>query len=110
MTNKTVVVYGRAAFCPDLARAQRFLDQHNVAYQQINIDQDPAAGQRVEAWVGHRSVPTIVIADQGELLPFEPPAELPAGRSARSFDRGSLITEPSNEALKSFLQNHDLLS
>ena len=109
MSDKTLVVYGRTFFCPDLERAQRFLANHNVAYQQINIDEDDSAGALVEGWVGHRSVPTIVVAKQGETLPFEEPTPLAEGRSVRSVDRGTIITEPSDEALEAFLKNNGLL-
>jgi hypothetical protein len=91
-------------------RSQRFLNNKNVNYRMIHIDQDEEAGARVEEWVGHRSVPTIVVARKGDVLPIEPPAPLPSGRSARSFDRGTVITEPSDEALNTFLRRHGLLS
>jgi hypothetical protein len=42
--------------------------------------------------------------------PIEEPAPLPKGRSARSLDRGTLITEPSDEALSAFLQRHGLIN
>ncbi len=110
MADKRLIVYGRTSFCPDLARTQRFLDENSVPYTQINIDQDAAAGARVEQWVGHRSVPTVVVASSDTVVPVEDPAPLPAGQHARSFDRGTLITEPSNDALATFLKRHGLLS
>ncbi len=108
--DKELVVYGRTYPCPDLARSQRFLSTKNVSYRMIHIDQDDEAGEVVERYVGHRSVPTMVVARKGDVLPIEEPAPLPKGRSARSFDRGTLITEPSDEALGSFLQRHGLLN
>lgn len=108
--DKELVVYGRTFPCPDLSRSKRFLDSKNVQYRMIHIDEDQEAGERVEEWVGHRSVPTIVVARKGDILPIEEPKPLPAGRAARSFDRGTLITEPSDEALNSFLQRHGLLN
>jgi glutaredoxin len=109
MSDKRLIVYGRTAFCPDLGRTQRFLQANNVEYTQINIDEDAAAGSLVEQWVGHRSVPTVVIAAAGDVLPIEDPAPLAPGRSARSVDRGSLITEPSDDALKAFLSRNGLM-
>lgn len=107
---KELVFYGRTAFCPDQMRSQRFLDGNKIPYRMIRIDEDEQAGAAVERWVGHRSVPTLVVARKGDIQPIEEPQPLPTGRSARSFDRGTLITEPSNEALSSFLQRHGLLS
>lgn len=108
--DKELIVYGRTFPCPDLARSQRFLNKQNIPYRMIHIDEDEQAGQLVEDLVGHRSVPTIIVARKGDVLPIEPPAPLPTGRSARSFDRGTVITEPSDEALGSFLQRHGLLN
>lgn len=107
--NKELVVYARTAFCPDVARAVRFLDSNNIPYRRIDVDQDEAAGERVEAWVGHRSVPTIIVAQHGEVEPFEAPQPLVAGRNARSVDRGTVITEPSNDALSRFIEKHGLV-
>ena len=107
--DKELVVYGRTAFCPDQARAVRFLDTNNVPYRLIKIDEEPEAGERVERWVGHRSVPTLVVARKGDVMPIETPAALPEGRSVRSVDRGTLITEPSEEALGRFLERHGLI-
>ena len=108
--DKELIVYGRTYPCPDLARSQRFLNNKNVSYRLIHIDQDEEAGEVVERYVGHRSVPTIVVARKGDVLPIEEPTPLPQGRSARSFDRGTMITEPSDEALSSFLQRHGLMN
>ncbi len=107
---KELIVYGRTFPCPDFTRSQRFLNTKNVAYRLIHIDKDPEAGELVERYVGHRSVPTIVVARKGDVLPIEEPAALPEGRSARSFDRGTMITEPSDEALGKFLERHGLLN
>ncbi len=107
---RELIVYGRTAFCPDQARSLRFLDGNAVRYRMIKIDEDEQASKLVEQWVGHRSVPTIVVARKGDVHPIEAPAPLPQGRSVRSFDRGTLITEPSNEALSAFLQRHGLLN
>ena len=106
--NKELIVYGRTFPCPDLSRAKRFLEANSIQYRQINIDEDEVAGEFVEQWVGHRSVPTIIIANPGETEPITEPMPIPQGRSARSFDRGTMITEPSNDALHAFLERHGL--
>ncbi len=108
--DKELIVYGRTFPCPDLMRSERFLHSRNISYRMIHIDTDEEAGERVEQWVGHRSVPTIVVARKGDVEPLATPAPLPAGRSVRSFDRGTMITEPSDEALGSFLKRHGLLN
>jgi len=108
--NKELIVYGRTYPCPDLTRAKRFLEANQITYRQINIDQDEAALEFVRRWVGHLSVPTIVVAKPGDVQPIEDPAPVPPGRSARSFDRGTMITAPSDEALRGFLQRHGLAS
>ena len=106
--NKELVVYGRTYPCPDLTRTKRFLEANQIRYRQINIDEDEAALEFVEWWVGHRSVPTVVVARAGDVQPIEDPAPLPKGRSVRSFDRGTMITEPSDEALHGFLHRNGL--
>lgn len=63
MTNQQVTIYG-TAWCGDCKRAVRVLDQHNLDYNYINIEQDEAARQYVEEVNnGNQSVPTIVFFD-----------------------------------------------
>lgn len=68
-------VYG-APWCPDCKRSKKFLAEHRVPMDWIDIDQD-AAGLRIVQEVQHggRSIPTIVFPD------------------------GSYLIEPSDEAL-----------
>jgi thioredoxin reductase (NADPH) len=68
-------VYG-APWCPDCRRAKKFLGEHRVAYDWIDVDQD-AEGLRVvqETQNGGRTIPMIVFGD------------------------GSLLLEPSNDEL-----------
>lgn len=108
-TQKELVFYGRTYYCPDQERALRFLNRHQITYKRIDIDQDVTASTLLQQWVGYQSVPTLVIARQGEVTPIEEPVPVPQGRSIRSLDRGTLITEPSEEALRCFLQRHGLL-
>ncbi len=55
------------------------------------------------------SVPTLIVAEAGELLPYEPPAPLPAGSSPRSIDRGTMITEPGLEDFTQWLLRHGFI-
>ncbi len=72
---KPLIVYG-TPWCPDCRRSKQFLGEHRIAYDYIDIDQDPAAQAEVERLNrGNRSVPTIVFHD------------------------GSILVEPSNEVL-----------
>ena len=60
-------VYGRIA--------KRFLDEQQVPYTEINIDEDKEAAQRVEQWNhGNRTIPTLDI--NGTILTNPSPAQL----------------------------------
>ncbi len=99
-----LVMYSRKSYCPFVSIAKRVLSRYGIEYREIVIDGDPEAERLVREWTGYRSVPTIVIARPGETLPYEPPAELPAGKSPRGIDRGSMITEPSAVQLEDWLK------
>ncbi len=104
--DKELVMYVRNSYCPYVAKARRVLERHNIACREIPIDDDPVAEQRVVEWTGFKSVPTIIVARPGEDLPIEPPAPLEPGASPRNIDRGSMITEPSEEGLIHWLRKH----
>jgi hypothetical protein len=80
-----------------------------VSYREIHIDRDSAARQRVLDWTGFLSVPTLVVANLGEMLPYETPAPLETGRSPRGIDRGTMITEPASDELAQWLQRHGFI-
>ena len=70
-----IKVYG-APWCPDCRRAKQFFGEQRVAYDWIDIDQDPAGAEVVrEKNQGKQIIPTIV------------------------FEDGSSLAEPSNDAL-----------
>ena len=75
MAEPTITIYG-AYWCPDCRRSKQFLGEHQIPYQWVDIEQDPA-GERfvIEQNGGKRIIPTIVFAD------------------------GSSLTEPSNAQL-----------
>jgi thioredoxin reductase (NADPH) len=85
----SITVYG-APWCPDCRRAKKFLGEHRVEYDWIDVDHDPAAERRVmELNDGKRIIPTVVFED-GSVLVEPSDAEL-AGklglqlRADRSF-------------------------
>ena len=102
-------MYSRSSSCPFVTLAKRILDDYQVSYREIHIDQDGEARQRVLDWTGFLSVPTLIIADQGEIHPYEAPEPLEVGRSPRGIDRGTMITEPGMEELTQWLQRHGFI-
>lgn len=68
MSEPQITVYG-AYWCPDCRRSKQFLGEHQIPYQWVDIEQDPAG----EAFViakngGKRIIPTIVFGDGAALV------------------------------------------
>jgi len=103
-----LVVYGRSSFCPDMLRWRRWVSEHPLEFVEFDIDTDREAYTKVKAWTGHESVPTLVIAPEDGFDPIEPPARLPAGRSPRAFDRGTMLTEPNPAQVAAFLERNGI--
>ena len=106
---KHLVLYTRATGCPDQARARKLLAEWRVPYQEVDCSKDQERLARIQAWNGHLGVPVCIVAEEGSLLPFREPDPKPQGRSTRDFNRGTMITEPSEQGLRQFLQEHGLL-
>jgi glutaredoxin len=106
---KELVMYGRRFACSDQSNAMWFLEANEVPYRFVDIGADKEAAERLIQWTGFKSVPTIVIAKPGEVLPVEEPTPLNSDHSARGVDRQTVITEPSNSQLEDFLKKHSLL-
>ena len=65
-----VLIY-TTEWCGDSRRAVRFLNEHNIPYRSIDIDEDEDAAKIVESLNrGYRSTPTILI--NGEHAATEP--------------------------------------
>lgn len=107
---KQLIMYSRSSGCPMMTLAKRVLDDYHIPYREIFIDRDPIARQRVEEWTGFLSVPTLVIANEGEVIPYEPPAYLPKGDTPRGVNRGSMITEPNVKELTEWLMQHHFIT
>jgi glutaredoxin len=60
-----------APWCPDCRTAKRFLEKHQIAYQEINIEVTPGAAQEVVRRTGKRAIPQFVI-DGTWVQPYRP--------------------------------------
>lgn len=109
MLQKHLVMYSRTTGCPFITLAKRVLNDYDVEYHELFIDQDSEARQLVHSWTGFLSVPTLVVAGEGSDLPFEEPSPLASGTSPRGINRGSMITEPSIDQLTEWLAQHGFI-
>jgi len=66
----TLIVY-TAAWCRDCREAKRFLDKHNLAYTEIDVETTPGAAEEVLEQVGKRAIPQFVI-DGKWVQPYRP--------------------------------------
>ena len=53
-----------ATSCPACRQAKRFLDEHDLAYELIEIDRDADAARHLEERTGKRGVPYVVLDDE----------------------------------------------
>ena len=108
MTRRELVMYARTTGCPYQSIAARVFVRYEIPHRIIWIDQDDDALRRVVAWTGFRSVPTLVVAEPGEVLPYEEPE--PITGSPRGIDRGAMLTEATEGELVRWLIKHGFLS
>lgn len=106
---KDLIMYSRTFGCPFVTLAKRVLDDYGIPYREIFIDTDAEAQARVLRWTGFKSVPTLVAAPKGELVPIDEPKQLPQGTSPRGIDRGFIITEPDENQLLIWLRANGFL-
>jgi mycoredoxin len=60
-----------AFWCPDCRTAKRFLEKHQIAYKEIDIETTPGAAEEVVRRTGKRAIPQFVI--NGEWVqPYRP--------------------------------------
>jgi len=65
-----IVVYS-ATWCPDCREAKRFLDKHEIPYQEVNIETTPGAADEVVRNTGKRAIPQFVV-DGKWVQPYRP--------------------------------------
>ncbi len=66
----TVLMYS-APWCRDCRETKRYLEKHSIAFTEIDIEADPAAGDEVVRHVGKRAIPQLVI-DGEWFQPYKP--------------------------------------
>lgn len=107
--DKEIVMYVRGFYCPGVALARDLLSRYNIPYREIDIDANVGMADRVKLWTNHLSVPTLILANPGEDVPYTEFLPRPTDRSIKGFDRGPMITEPNNRALENWLHKHGFL-
>ena len=65
-----VLVYS-ATWCRDCREAKRFLEKHQIAYTEIDIESIPGAAEEVVRHVGKRAIPQFVL-DGKWIQPYKP--------------------------------------
>ena len=86
---QTLIIYG-TPWCPDCKRSKKFLAEHRIRYEWIDIDKNPDAAALVrETNQGKQTIPTIIFPD-GSFLAEPTDAQLAAKlgmrlEAARSF-------------------------
>ncbi|RME72126.1 MAG: glutaredoxin family protein [Chloroflexi bacterium] len=109
-SEKELVVYVRRMYCPNVALARDVLKRYGIPYREVNVDTSPELAERLKAWTGgFLSVPTLVVANPGEDIPYTEILPIPADRPLRGYDRGPMITEPNNQELENWLYKHGFL-
>ena len=78
-----------ASWCPDCTRAIRFLDEHDVTYEKIDISENPAAAELLEAKTGKKGIPFLVV--DGEWIRAYTPGggDFPAAEILNAVDHGN---------------------
>ena len=68
MAQPGILIYG-ADWCGDCRRAKRFMDEHNIPYQWIDVQDDAEATELVmKLNDGKRIIPTIIFEDDSILV------------------------------------------
>lgn len=60
-----------AFWCPDCRLAKRFLNEHQIAFKEIDIETTPGAAEEVVRQTGKRAIPQFVI-DGEWVQPYRP--------------------------------------
>ncbi len=74
MTDKpyTKLTVYSATWCPDCRTAKRFLDQHELEYELIEIDKVDGAAELLEQKTGKRGIPYFVLDEKNWVRAYIP--------------------------------------
>ncbi|HEO8421628.1 TPA: glutaredoxin family protein [Yersinia enterocolitica] len=70
MMNKNVTVYTTNT-CPYCVMVKNFLNEQGVAFKEVNVQEDPAAGDKLVETTGQMGVPQIEISGEW-VLGYDP--------------------------------------
>jgi glutaredoxin len=107
---KEIVMFVRSTFCSGVVLARDLFKRYEIPFREVEIDLNPELADRVKEWTGYLSVPTIIIARPGENVPFAEFLPCPTERTIKGYDRGPMITEPTNRELENWLHKHGFLA
>jgi glutaredoxin len=107
--DKEILIFVRSSFCGGVALARDLLTRYQIPYREVEIDKNPELAARLKEWTGFLSVPTLIVVKPGEDSPYTEFLPPPTDRSLKGFDRGPMITEPTNRELENWLHKHDFL-
>jgi hypothetical protein len=110
MAGKEIIIYASGERHQEVKLIDRVLHRYHVPHREVSIDYDPAALGRILLWTGCRSVPTLVAANSGQDDPYQPPRPVKSWAAARGVDRGSIISEPSETELVSWLKRQGFVA
>lgn len=85
-----------APWCRDCHVAKRWLEQHNIAYKEINIEEVPGAAQEVIRQTGKRAIPQFVVNGRW-IQPYTPGRGFKYEEMAELFaiQHSAVSTQPS---------------
>ncbi|WP_225420463.1 glutaredoxin-like protein NrdH [Lapidilactobacillus bayanensis] len=70
MTNHKVVIYTRNG-CMQCKMTERYLNEHQIGYQEVNIDENPESANYLRE-KGFKSVPIVFREDAQPIIGFQP--------------------------------------
>ena len=85
--------------CPYISIAQKTLSEYKISFREIFIDKHDKTRQYLLSWTDFLSIPTLIVVNTGDNLPYQAPAHLKKGQSPRGINRGTIITEAYRDEL-----------